>query len=300
MNNKKTLLYALLVMFLWGSLFPIVKLGFSAYNVVGIYDILLFAGIRFTICGVLICIYAFMRNRESFHVSGNILKLILLSGLFAIILHYAFTYIGLKLTDSSKTAILKQLGALFYICFSALFFKDDKVTFKKILGAMLGFGGIVAMNFTNGELKFYVGDALIIAASFCTVFSNVISKKVFLKASPVTSTGISQLFGGLILLFVGFIGGGRVSFAFDNSLFIMLYICAASCVSYCIWFQAVKKANLSKLFIIKFAEPMFATIMAGILLGENIFKLQYILGFLLIAAGITISSLLPNFKLLSR
>jgi drug/metabolite transporter (DMT)-like permease len=55
MNKLKMVLAALLTMLLWGSLFPMVKLGFKAYNVVGTADILLFAGIRFCICGAVIC-----------------------------------------------------------------------------------------------------------------------------------------------------------------------------------------------------------------------------------------------------
>jgi drug/metabolite transporter (DMT)-like permease len=39
-------------------------------------------------------------------------------------LHYAFTYIGLSSTDSSKTALIKQLGSLIYVCFAFLFFKN--------------------------------------------------------------------------------------------------------------------------------------------------------------------------------
>lgn len=71
---------------------------------------------------------------------------------------------------------------------------------------------------------------------------------------------------------------------------IYIYICTASIFSYCIWFSIVKKAELSKLFIIKFAEPVFACIFGAILLGENIFKIQYIAAFVLISLGIYISN----------
>jgi len=48
---------------------------------------------------------------------------------------------------------------------------------------------------------------------------------------------------------------------------------------------------LSKMFIIKFAEPVFASIFGALLLGENIFKIQYLLSFVLIASGIYISNM---------
>ena len=288
MKNKSIWL-ALLTMLLWGSLFPMVKLGFSTYEVVGTADILLFAGIRFVICGGAICLFAALKDRRSYApVSRSILP-ILLSGLFAIILHYSFTYLGLELTDSSKTALIKQIGALFYVCFSFLFIKEDRPTLQKIIACVIGFFGIFVLNLNSDGFRFALGDFLILCASFCTVFSNVISKKVFAKVSPITATGVSQLFGGLVLLFVGGLMGGSVRFSFDWSLLIMVYICVASIVSYCLWFDIVKSGELSKLFIIKFAEPVFACVFGALILGENIWRIQYLFAFLLISGGILLS-----------
>lgn len=290
MTKNKSILYALVVMLLWGTLFPMVKLGYGAFGIESTGDILFFAGVRFTICGALICLYTFVTDKSSYKAVLPSLVPVLLSGLFAIILHYSFTYSALKLTDSSKTAILKQVGVLFYVCFSSLFFKDDKLTVKKLIGVFLGFAGIIAINANANGISFNIGDALIIAASFCTVFSNVISKKVFREVKPITATGVSQLFGGVVLLVVGKLLGGSMSFAFNQSSFIIIYICFASIFSYCIWFTVVKSGELSKLFIIKFAEPVFACVFGAILLGENIFKVQYLLAFLLIATGIYVSN----------
>lgn len=290
MNKNKTMFYALLVMLLWGTLFPMVKLGYSTYNIVTTGDILFFAGVRFTVCGVLICLYTFITDKNLFKAAIPSLTPILLSGFFAIILHYGFTYTALKLTDSSKTAILKQVGVLFYVCFSSLFFKEDKPSVKKLIGVILGFAGIIAINASSDGISFNIGDALIIAASFCTVFSNIISKRVFRTVKPVISTGISQLFGGVVLLIVGRLLGGSMNLTFDQSAFTMVYICFASIFSYLIWYSIVKNGELSKLFIIKFAEPVFACVFGAMILGENIFKIQYILAFLLIATGIYISN----------
>jgi drug/metabolite transporter (DMT)-like permease len=290
MNKNKTVGLALLTMLLWGSLFPMVKLGFSVCEVSGVADILLFAGIRFTICGGVICLFSAVRDKDSYRPVKCAILPILLSGVFAIVLHYGFTYLGLEMTDSSKTALIKQVGALFYVCFSFLFIKEDTPSVKKIVAAMVGFLGIVVLNINSEGVSFSVGDLLILCASFCTVFSNVISKKVFQRVSPITSTGISQLFGGIVLLAAGFAMGGGVRFQWNASLWIMTYICVASVVSYCIWFGIVKNGELSKLFIIKFAEPVFACIFGALILGENIWKLQYLFAFLLISGSIWISN----------
>jgi drug/metabolite transporter (DMT)-like permease len=290
LKKYKTLLLALLVMLLWGSLFPMVKLGFSAFSVVSTGDILFFAGLRFAICGAVIAAFALVRDKKSFApVRGSLVPL-LLSGLFAIVLHYACTYTGLSLTESGKTAILKQVAALIYVLISPLFFRADKLTAGKIVGALLGFLGVIAMNFSEGSVHFGLGELLILLASVCTVVSNVISKHLFQKVNPITATGCSQFFGGAVLLVVGIVMGGGIEVKKYASIPIFIYILAASIVSYCLWYTIVKEGSLSSLFIIKFAEPLFSCILGALILGENILDIRYLLAFLLIGGGITIAN----------
>lgn len=290
MSSRKTVFLTLFAMLLWGSLFPVIKLCYGVYGIKTTGSILYFAGVRFTVCGIIITVYAFLRDRKSFSAVKSCAVPILLSGVFSIILHYGFTYTGLEFTDSSKTAILKQIGVLFYVCFSFLFFKDDKVSAKKIIAVIMGFLGIIAINADGRKISFSTGDILIVSASFCTVFSNVISKKVFKTAEPITATGISQLFGGAVLFVCGKILGGSLSIPFGGSMLLTAYILIASVLSYSVWFTVVKSSSLSKLFIIKFAEPLFACIFSALILGEDIFKIQYLASFLLIAGGIYISN----------
>ena len=297
MKKQKTLWLALLVMLLWGSLFPMVKLGFAAFSVVTTGDILLFAGVRFLVCGAVITLFALWRDKKSFSAVPSSWLPILLSGLFAIVLHYACTYSGLQLTASGKTAILKQIGALFYVLCSPLFFKADKLTAGKIAGVLLGFFGVVAMNFSaDGGVAFGAGEILIILASLCTVAANVISKKLFAKVEPITATGCSQLFGGVILTAVGLLSGGGLQAVRADALPIFLYILAASTVSYCLWYSILKNNSLSGLFIVKFAEPLFSCLIGALLLKENILDPRYLVAFLLIGGGITVAHGFPKKK----
>lgn len=287
--KRKTFLPALLTMILWGALFPLVKMGFATYGADTVADILLFAGLRFVLCGGVICLFAALRGRENFRpVVGNLMP-ILLAGVFSIVLHYSFCYIGLHTTDSSKTALLKQAGALFYICFSFLFFREDRPTAAKLLAAALGLGGILVLNAAPGGISFSLGDLLILLSSFCTVAANVISKRVFQKTDPVTATGVSQLFGGVALTVVGRIMGGRLTLA-GAPLWILLCICAASVVSYCLWYGIVKNGELSRLFIVKFAEPAFACVFGALLLGEELFSLRNLAAFLLIGLAVVLAN----------
>ena len=75
-----------------------------------------------------------------------------------------------------------------------------------------------------------------------------------------------------------------------KSTAVFAYICTASISSYTIWYYVLKNNSLSKMFIIRFAEPLFACIFGAILLGENIFKIQYLLAFVLISVGIVLGN----------
>lgn len=285
----KLLASSLVTMALWGLLFPLVKMGFSACGVTDAADILLFAGVRFVLCGGVICLLAVGKDRASFRPAGGALGQILLSGLFAIVLHYGFSYLGLGATASAKTALLKQAGPVLYVCLSFLFFREDRPTPQKLCAAGLGLLGVLALNMTRTGFSFSLWDLLILASSLCTVASNVISKRLFARVEPVTATGIAQLFGGGVLLAVGWLLGGRVRFV-PEKLWIMAAICAASVVSYLLWYGVVKKGELSRLFLVKFAEPVFACVFGALLLGEELWKVQYLLAFGLIGGAVWLAN----------
>ena len=293
-KSNKGLIVSIFVMLLWGLLFPTVKLGYKVFGIETIGDTLAFAGFRFLICGIVITAFAAFKTPGEFKALKTAWWRVLLAGVFAIVLHYAFTYVGLRSTYGSKTAILKQLGAVFYICFAAFFFPEDKLTLPKILGLVLGILGIFAINTNRSGFRFQVGDLLILGASFCTVFSNIISKKAFKLVTPIVLTGVSQVFGGIVLLLAGALSGGKITNVLPTTASqygVFALIVAASVVSYCLWFITVQKENLSKLFIIKFSEPLFAAVFSWIILDENIFRIEYAIAFLLISGGILVANM---------
>jgi drug/metabolite transporter (DMT)-like permease len=292
LTEAKSLIIPLAVMALWGSLFPFIKIGYSAFGIdsSSIPDILMFAAFRFTVCGAAVCGFSVVRKEKLAPPKLKSVGLIVMMGFFGIVLHYAFTYIGLSFIDASKTALIKQLGALLYVCFAFLFVKSEKYSTAKIIGAVLGFSGIIAINFGSDGISFDLGSLLILMASVCSVVSSVMSAVSVKDSSPFWVTGISQITGGVILLAAGFIMGGDIPDFNLKSTLVFAYICLASIIAYTLWYYCQRKVSLSKLFIIKFAEPLFACVFGAILLGEEIFKIQYLIAFVLISAGIVLGN----------
>ena len=60
MKKHKNILSAILVMMLWGTLFPLVKTGYREFGIDTGYipNLILFAGIRFVVCGFMITLFA--------------------------------------------------------------------------------------------------------------------------------------------------------------------------------------------------------------------------------------------------
>ena len=74
------------------------------------------------------------------------------------------------------------------------------------------------------------------------------------------------------------------------SLGVFAYICTASMTGYVLWNYILKTSDLSNMFIIKFAEPLFACVFGAILLHENIFQWQYLIAFILISTGVILGN----------
>ena len=291
-NRTSSLILALAVMFFWGSLFPMIKIGYRVFDVdtSSPASILLFAGIRFVICGiVLILLFSRDRGKPAFP-EGNVLKPILIIAMTAYVMHYTCTYIGLSRLEPSKTAILKQIGTLFIICFSFLFRREDRFTPAKMIGGILGFLSIIVVNMEGLRLTFSVYDLLIICASFCSVVSVIVSKNAYDRYSPMMITAWAQFAGGVVLTGLGLALGGRLGKINWQSVLALGYICFASCAGYCLWNMLLKYNDMSRLNLIKFAETLFAAVCSWILLGEHILRWEYLASFVLVCLGIMIGN----------
>lgn len=296
--NKKTIiiLCAIIVMILWGSLFPFVKWGFLEFEISSnnIPDVLLFAGLRFLISGAILTVLSllFVKKEEVVKQlkNKNVLLAIGLVGLFSIILHYTCTYISLTSTDSSNLALLKQSGVLVFVCFSFLFIKEDKFSINKVIAAVLGVVSIVIVNIESLSIMLSIGTVLAIASSLCTVIANVVLKKYLSKISPCFITGLSQLFGGLVLTIIGLSFGGSLATFSVTGLFISIYIIVATIVSYGLWYATVQKYDLSKLFIVKMLEPLFACVVSALLPIGAILKWNHLVALLIVGMAIIVSN----------
>ena len=72
------------------------------------------------------------------------------------------------------------MGGFFLIILSTIIFSDDKVSFTKMIGCVLGIAGIVAINIQPGTDFFenitFRGDGMILLNASCAALGGVITR----------------------------------------------------------------------------------------------------------------------------
>lgn len=274
---------------LWGTAFPFIKLGYREFEVADsdIGTKLLFAGARFMIAGLLVLVFFCVRERKPAILKRTEVLPVLLLGLVQTAGQYMFTYIGIGFTGGASTSIITACASFITVGLAAVFFKNERITFLKVLGCVIGFGGVLAINSRGfGETGTLFGDSMIFCSTVCAAFGNIIAKKASLKVDPVKLTAFQLIFGSAVLIIAGLIMGGSLDFTKTGGVLILLWLAFVSAAAFTIWTALLKYHPAGKISVFNLLVPVFGTLISGIVLNENVFRAETFVSLLLISAGI--------------
>ena len=280
---------ALICVALWGTAFPLIKLGYAKLAINDAGSRLLFAGERFTIAGILVFIFGLIIYRKPLLPDHKSLAPIAALGVVQTGAQYLFAYIGVGMTTATNTSILTGTASIISVALAAIFFKSDRLTPLKILGCTVGLLGIAFVNF--GDFSFGItllGDIIVLTSAFCGALGNIITKKAAAGINPATVTAWQLTLGGIILLIIGLCMGGKTDFKSAESIMILIWLALVSSVSFLLWTALLKRHPVSRITVFTMLVPIFGTLWSGILLGESIFEVKNLISLLLISAGIVL------------
>lgn len=304
-------LLACICCFLWGSAFPCIKIGYSLFQIPSqdTASQILFAGIRFTLAGILVLLFARIQkgiadsqpegpgnSRKSYQLlprTGNTWKHILILSCFQTIGQYIFFYIGMAHTSGVKASIIEGTNVFVSILIASLVFSQEALTLTKITGCMVGFAGVVLVNWTGEGLDpslHLVGEGFIFLSTFAYAFSSALIKNYSREDDPVLLSGWQFFVGGLFLVALGGIMGGHIVFHSLPQGAILLYLAFISAGAYTLWGVLIKYNPVSQVSVYGFMNPVFGVILSFFLLGDSsrISPLQSILALVLVCTGIYI------------
>ncbi|MBQ8689350.1 MAG: DMT family transporter [Clostridia bacterium] len=273
-NPIVLIIVALLCNALWGSATPAIKTGYELLEIEGVASIMLFAGIRFTLAGIFtVIIFSIARRKFLFPKKENFTRVLTVSA-FQTVIQYIFFYLGLAYTTGVKGTVTSGSGAFFAVIIASLIFKQEKLTVKKILACVIGFAGIVIINF-NG-LTFtddpmdILGVVFVLLSTVSNSCSSVLIKKFSAHEDPVVISGYQFIVGGIFMVAVGLIAGGEIHVSNFGGVAILIYLALLSAVAYSLWGLLLKSNPVSRVTIFNFMTPVFGVLLTMLFLpSEN-------------------------------
>ncbi|MDE6598376.1 MAG: DMT family transporter [Clostridia bacterium] len=283
---------AILCCILWGSAFPCVKIGYKLFdiNTQNVPSLILFAGTRFSLAGVLVIAFGSIIKRKFLLPKPRNLWRVGLIAVFQTIAQYTFFYIGLANTAGVKASVLNGLGVFFTIIIACFIFRTERFNLIKLLGCVLGFGGVILINI-GGDFSFsfkFLGEGCVILSGLSAAVAAGLVK-IFSKYEDTTALcGYQFFFGGIVLIIVGLSCGGKIHPTGVGSYFMLLYLAFLSACAFTLQGFLLKYNPVSKVAVFKSTNPLFGAVFSAIILGESKQLLSYftLIALVLVCAGI--------------
>lgn len=273
----------------WAFAFPLIKLGLTAFEIANddTGAKTLFAGIRFSIAGIFVLIAALLSKKDvRIKGAGNI-GVVVLFGLVNTSLHYYFYYIGLSYQTGSRSAIIDSTSTFLLIILACVFFAEEKFTFRKVIGCLLGFGGIMLVNLGGDMTARFtlMGDGMLVLSAVSSAFGGLLTRVASKRMDTLVATAISLVLGGLVLVGFGVAMGGRITVISVKGALILAALVAISVYGFSVYNQLLSCNPVGEIAIFNAFIPIMGVILSCAILGET-FMLKYIVAGFVVAAGV--------------
>jgi drug/metabolite transporter (DMT)-like permease len=266
-NKTKAVFFTLLAGALWGTSFPIIKIGLKTI------DPFAFVFWRFLIsCITLVAVMLFLKKLE-FKVADK--KLLILLGV-ANGAGYLLQYVAMPYTTAAKAALFINLSAIWVALLSPKLL-NEKFSPKKVAGVLFGLVGIVFVStnldvstLTQGQLA---GDGLLIISGLTWALFMVYNKKLVMNSTSATFQYMTLILIFTFLSIAPFsVLSGSGFFALDVWAWGAIVYTAIVCwvLPYYLWLEGLKHLSASTSTVILLSEIVVAVIASIFILQEPV------------------------------
>jgi drug/metabolite transporter (DMT)-like permease len=298
---KVLIILATLCCLLWGSSYPAIKIGYALLGITqsDIPSKLIFAGYRFVLAGLILLILAALAKKPLFNLNSRNAGQLMLLGFTQTAIQYVFFYIGLANTTGVRSSILNSTTTFFSVLLAHFIYKNDKISRRKAAGCLLGFAGVMVVNFGDGLLDFAFtlrGEGFIVIAAFVLSAASIYGKRISQGMDVMVMTGYQLGFGGVVLSAAGYAAGGTLREFTPGSATLLGYLAVLSAVAFTLWSLLLKYNQVGRVTVFNFLVPVFGTALSAICLNENIMELKNLVALVLVCCGIWLVTRLPQVR----
>lgn len=235
-------------------------------------------------------------EKDKFKIKKEDLPKLFIIGVLMVGLNIAFFFEGLIRTTATSASILTMTIPVLSVLLGWWFLKE-KVYTANLVGIFLGLLGailVVGLPLIALGLQFIsqalIGNFLIILASTSWVIGAIISKGMLKKYSTLTITTIMFLVGMLVFFIPALNEYLKNPTWYQQVTYLglsgLIFIAAASSVSaYFLFELGLSKLGIIKADLFQYVEPVIATALAVLILGEGL-RFSFIIGAVLIGLGV--------------
>jgi drug/metabolite transporter (DMT)-like permease len=238
-------------------------------------------------------------KRKDLNLTRKGLPMLALLALVGFVVNKLLEYGGLALTTASDVALLITSESIFTAALSWLLLRER---FKPLTGAalLLGFAGVYLIierslvpNIPAGGGAWrIVGDLLVVLALIFEALYTVRGKALLVKHSPLLVTAAAIVGSMVFWLPIGgweLLHSGWPSISLPGWLSIGWMAIMSTAVAYLLWFQGLAKVDGSAAASALFIQPLLGTLLAIVLLGDQLTLTTIIGGILIITSVYVIS-----------
>ncbi|MFZ3220681.1 MAG: DMT family transporter, partial [Rhodoferax sp.] len=245
--------------------------------------------------GALLLVFAVLSGKPLAIGPRTGAQLVLL-GVAQTTLQYVFFYIGLAHTTGVKASILNGVGAFFSVLLAHFVYHNDRLSWRKIAGCTLGFGGVMLVNLESlasgagsggGHFEFsLLGEGFLLLSSLTLSAASMFGKRVSQHMDSVVMTGYQLTAGGVVLLAMGGLAGGTLRDFTLPSTALLAYLAALSAIAFALWGVLLKYNRVSSVSVYFFLMPLFGAGLSALFLGESIWAWKNLAALALVCLGI--------------
>ena len=253
---------------------------------------------RMSIAALILLPLLVMRRRELRLARRDYIQLALLA-LIGFVINKLLEFNGLALTTASDVALLISSESIFTAALSWIILRERfrRVTLLALLTGLFGVYLIIERSLipylpTGGGAVRILGDVLVILSLLLEALYTVRGKAMLVKHSPVLITSASIV--GSVIFWIPVAGWTMLAPGWHApGLMGWLSICwlalMATVLPYLAWFQGLAKIDGSAAASTLFLQPLLGTVLAILLLNDQLTPTTVIGGLLIIISVYTIS-----------
>ena len=220
-------------------------------------------------------------------------KMLLSLSFLAIPVNQFLFLFGIRYTTASNAALLYATTPILVLIFSRMFL-SERLTSVKIIGVILGFAGVMTVIFERGisaSMEYLLGNVLIGFAVMAWGLYTVFGRRLIVRYGAVEASSMTLIIGTLMFIPIGIVPA--LHFPFEtlssSSWMAILYLAIITSVfSYFLWYYALGRAEAGKVALFANLQPILTTILAVLLLGQEI-TLAFVIGGMIALAGVIIA-----------